>query len=152
MGFTTAEDYEKFLVMCPKFEKVVLDNGIVLIKYWLEVSNDEQKRRFKARIHDPLRQWKLSAMDLPSRERWYEYSRARDRMLLATDTDFSPWNIVGSDDKRRARLNVMSHLLSAIPYKPVKRPKVKLPERSKKHAYDDMKPIKGRRWIPEVSA
>ena len=101
--------------MCPRFERVLIENGIILIKYWLEVSDAEQARRFKARIKDPLRQWKLSAMDLPSRERWYEYSRARDLMLLATDTDTSPWHIVRSDDKRQARLNLISHLLSIIP-------------------------------------
>jgi polyphosphate kinase len=151
MGFTTTEAYEKFLVMCPRFEKVVQDNGIILIKYWLEVGNDEQKRRFRARIDDPLRQWKLSAMDLPSRERWYEYSRARDMMLAATDTDASPWHVVNSNDKSHARLSVISHLLSIIPYKPIKRPKVKLPDRSKKHAYDDEKPMVGRRWIAEFT-
>jgi polyphosphate kinase len=150
MGFTTEEKYQKFLVMCPKFENVIIDNGIILIKYWLEVSDGEQERRFKARIKDPMRQWKLSAMDLPSRQKWYEYSRARDMMLMATDTDASPWHIVRSDDKRHARLNVISHLLSIVPYKATKRPKVRLPARSKKHAYDDLKPMQGRRWIPEV--
>jgi polyphosphate kinase 2 len=150
MGFTTNSAYERFLQMCPRFERVILENGIILIKYWLEVSDAEQARRFKARIKDPMRQWKLSAMDLPSRERWYEYSRARDMMLLATDTDISPWHVVRSDDKRGARLNLLAHLLSIIPYKPVKRAKVKLPERSKKHAYDDETPMRTRRWIPEL--
>jgi polyphosphate kinase 2 len=151
MGFTTNKAYERFLQMCPRFERVILENGIILVKYWLEVSDAEQARRFEARIKDPMRQWKLSAMDLPSRERWYEYSRARDMMLLATDTDLSPWHIVRSDDKRSARLSLLSHLLSVIPYEPVKRPKVKLPRRSNKHAYDDETPMLGRRWIPDVS-
>jgi polyphosphate kinase len=150
MGFVSEQSYERFLTMCPEFEKMLLDNGVTLIKYWLEVSDKEQKRRFEARIADPMRQWKLSPMDLPSRERWYEYSRARDAMLEATDTDLSPWHIVSSDNKRRAHLNVLSHFLSVVPYEPVKRPKVKLPPRSKKHAYDDEAPIRGRRWIPEL--
>jgi len=116
MGFCTKEQHKQFLEVAPRFEKHIVDNGIRLIKYWLEVSNKEQKRRFEARVEDPLRQWKLSNMDLPSRERWYDYSRARDLMLEATDTDFAPWNIVRSDDKRRARLNVISHFLSLLPY------------------------------------
>jgi polyphosphate kinase len=149
MGFCTEEQHRKFLEVCPEFEKHVVDNGIRLIKYWLEVGNEEQKRRFEARIKDPLRQWKLSPMDLPSRERWFDYSRARDMMLEATDTEWAPWHIVQSDDKKRARLNCLSHLLSLIPYEPVKGPKVKLPDRSMKHAYDDMAPMKNRRWIPE---
>jgi polyphosphate kinase 2 (PPK2 family) len=115
----------------------------------LEVSNEEQKRRFEARIDNPMRQWKLSPMDLPARERWYEYSRARDRMLEATDTEFSPWHIVRSDDKERARLNCIAHLLSRIPYKRIKRPKVKLPDRSKKRAYDDEAPMEKRNWVKE---
>ena len=132
MGFCTKEQHKQFLEMCPQFEKHLVDNGIRLIKYWLEVSNKEQKRRFEARIDDRLRQWKLSAMDLPSRERWYDYSRARDEMLEATDTDFAPWHIVRSDDKKRARLNVLSHFLSLIPYEAQKRDKIKLPARDKK--------------------
>ena len=115
MGFCTKEQHERFLEVCPEFEKYIVDNGIRLIKYWLEVSNKEQKRRFEARIDDRMRQWKLSAMDLPSRERWYDYSRARDQMLEATDTDFAPWHIVRSDDKKRARLNILSHFLRLIP-------------------------------------
>ena len=111
--------------------------GIVLIKYWLEVSNEEQERRFEARVEDPLRQWKLSPMDLPSRERWYDYSRARDRMLEATDSKHAPWHIVRSDDKKRARLNCITHLLSLIPYKKLPRTKIKIPTRSNKGRYDD---------------
>ena len=149
MGFCTKEQHKHFLDVCPAFEKQIVDNGIRLIKYWLEVSNKEQKRRFEARIEDPIRQWKLSAMDLPSRERWYDYSRARDKMLEATDTEFAPWYIVRSDDKKRARLNVLSHFLSLIPYKAPKRDKVKLLARDKKGAYDDEAAIKNRRWIEE---
>ena len=149
MGFCTKEDHRRFLEICPAFEKHIVDNGIRLIKYWLEVSNKEQKRRFEARIDDRVRQWKLSDMDLPSRERWYDYSRARDLMLEATDTDYAPWYIVRSDDKGRARLNLISHFLSLIPYEAPKRDKVKLPSRDKKHAYDDESTIKDRRWIKE---
>jgi polyphosphate kinase 2 len=149
MGFCTKEQRRRFLDVCPEVEKFVVDGGIQLIKYWLEVSNEEQKRRFEARINDPLRQWKLSPMDLPSRSRWYDYSDARDVMLKATDTKFAPWYILRSDDKRRARLNCISHLLSMIPYQKVPRGKVKLPSRSKKRAYDDEATLKGRRFVPE---
>ncbi|MFN8554390.1 MAG: polyphosphate kinase 2 [Candidatus Obscuribacterales bacterium] len=149
MGFCSNEQYQRFLDLCPLFEKNMVENGVRLLKYWLEVSNDEQKRRFEARIDDPMRQWKLSNMDLPSRERWYEYSRARDAMLKATDTEFAPWHIVNSNDKKRARLNLISHLLSQVPYKRIKHAKVKLSDRSNKHKYDDVTPMKNRRWIAE---
>jgi len=149
MGFCTKEQHRRFLEICPAFEKHIVDNGIRLIKYWLEVSNKEQKRRFEARIDDRVRQWKLSDMDLPSRERWYDYSRARDLMLEATDTDHAPWYIVRSDDKKRARLNLISHFLGLIPYEQPKRENIKLPSRDKKHAYDDEASIKDRRWIEE---
>jgi len=149
MGFCTKEQHRRFLEICPAFEKHIVDNGIRLIKYWLEVSNKEQKRRFEARIDDRVRQWKLSDMDLPSRERWYDYSRARDLMLGATDTDYAPWYIVRSDDKKRARLNLISHFLGLIPYEQPKRENIKLPSRDKKHAYDDEASIKDRRWIKE---
>ena len=149
MGFCTKEQHRRFLEICPAFEKYIVDNGIRLIKYWLEVSNKEQKRRFEARIDDRVRQWKLSDMDLPSRERWYEYSRARDLMLETTDTDHAPWYIVRSDNKKRARLNLISHFLGLIPYEQPKREDIKLPSRDKKHAYDDEASIKNRRWIGE---
>ena len=148
MGFCSKAQHRRFLKVCPEFELYVVDDGIKLIKYWLEVSEPEQKRRFEARITDPVRQWKLSPTDLYSRSRWFEYSRARDMMLKATDTEFAPWHIVPSDDKRRARLNCIRHLLSLIPYKKVKRKKVKLPKRSKKDTYDDQATLKGRRFIP----
>lgn len=149
MGFCTKDQYKRFLQNCPAFEKYVVDGGITLVKYWLEVGNKEQKRRFEARIDDPLRQWKLSPMDLPSREKWYEYSLARDAMLEATDTAWAPWNIVRSDDKKRARLNVISHFLSLIPYEKMPRAEIKLPNRSKKRAYDDIVTMEKRSWIPE---
>jgi polyphosphate kinase 2 len=150
MGFCSERQYERFLHLCPLFEKHMIESGIILIKFWLEVGNKEQERRFLARIDDPLRQWKLSAMDLPSRAKWYEYSRARDAMLKATDTRTSPWYIVRSDDKKRARLNCIAHLLSLIPYRRLKRPKVKLPNRSRKHAYNDEASIARRRFVPEM--
>jgi polyphosphate kinase 2 len=149
MGFCTEKEYRRFLELCPLEERYIVEGGIMLIKYWLEVSNEEQERRFEARIEDPLRQWKLSPMDLPSRERWYEYSRARDQMLDATDTEETPWHIVRSDDKKRARLNCISHLLSVIPYEKVPRDKIKLVKRSNKGAYDDQATLEGRRFVPE---
>ncbi len=150
MGFCSDDQYERFLELCPEFEKYVVDGGIQLIKFWLEVGNKEQKRRFEARIEDPLRQWKLSPMDLPSRSKWFQYSRARDRMLDATDKKYAPWHIVPSDDKKRARLNCIAHLLKLIPYKRLPREDVKLPKRSTKGAYDDEATMRGRHFIPQV--
>jgi len=149
MGFCTKRQYTRFLELTPLFEKHLIEGGIQLIKFWLEVGNKEQERRFRARIDDPLRQWKLSAMDLPSRARWYDFSRARDAMFAATDKPFAPWYIVRSDDKRRARLNAIAHLLTLIPHRKSDRPKVKLPARSKKHAYDDEATIARRRFVPD---
>jgi polyphosphate kinase 2 len=149
MGFCTEKQYRRFLELCPEVEKYIVEGGIILLKYWLEVSNEEQERRFLARINDPLRQWKLSPMDLPSRSRWYDYSHARDEMLQATDVEYAPWHIVRADDKKRARLNCISHLLSQIPCKELPRDKVRLPKRSKKGAYDDQASLKGRRFVPE---
>jgi polyphosphate kinase len=149
MGFCTKEQHRRFLELCPDFESYLIEGGIQLIKFWLEVSNEEQERRFAARIEDPLRQWKLSPVDLPSRERWYEYSRARDMMFESTDTDHAPWCIIRSDDKKRARLNCISHLLSLIPWEQVRRKRVKLPKRSNKDAYDDQATLEGRKFVPE---
>ncbi len=149
MGFCTDEQYERFLRLAPISEKYLVDGGVMLIKYWLEVSNKEQERRFEARIKDPLRQWKLSPMDLPGRTRWFDYSRARDRMLKATDTRHAPWYILRSDDKKRARLDCLTHFLSRIPYKRVPRETVKLPKRSMKGSYDDQATLRGRRFVPE---
>jgi len=149
MGFCTKKQHRRFLELCPQTERQITDNGIQLLKFWLEVSNEEQERRFKARIEDPLRQWKLSPTDLPSRMRWYDYSRARDMMLEATDTKNAPWYIVRSDDKKRARLNCIAQILGLIPCKTLPKEKVTLPKRSKKGAYDDQASLKGRRFVAE---
>jgi polyphosphate kinase len=149
MGFCSKEQHGRFLELCPEIEKYIVESGIQLIKVWLEVSDSEQKRRFEARIDDALRQWKLSPMDLPSRARWFEYSRARDLMLKATDTKHAPWFILHSDDKRRARLNCIAHLLKLIPYKAVAREKIRLPRRSLKAQYDDRASIRNRKAIPQ---
>jgi polyphosphate kinase len=149
MGFCSEKECRRFLELCPQVEKYIVDTGIRLIKFWLEVSNEEQERRFAARITDPLRQWKLSPVDMPSRIRWFDYSKARDQMLTATDTDHAPWYIARSDDKKRARLNCISQLLSLIPYKKIPRKKIKLPKRSAKGAYDDQATLEGRKFVPE---
>ena len=149
MEFCTKEEHRRFLELCPIFEGYLTSSGIILLKFWLEVSNEEQERRFEARMTDPLRQWKLSPMDLPSRSRWYDYSRARDMMLEATDNKSVPWYIVRSDDKKRARLNCISHLLSLLNYGKAPRENVKMPKRSTKGAYDDQATLKGRKFVPE---
>ncbi len=149
MGFCTKDEYQEFVENCPKFESHIVKAGILLLKFWLEVGQEEQRRRFEARIEDPLRQWKLSPMDLESYARWYAYSRARDRILEMTDLPDAPWHIVRSDDKRRARLNCIAHLLSLIPYQRVARDEVKLPKRSTKGEYDDQAPLQGRTFVPE---
>ena len=149
LGFCTEAEHRQFLQRCPSFERVIVDSGIKLFKYWLEVGDEEQARRFEARIKDPLRQWKLSATDLESRRQWYSYSRARDLMLEATDTEWAPWHILRSNDKRRARLNCLSHLLNLLPYDYIAPKEPKLPKRLSKSAYDDVGSIKDRRWIPE---
>ena len=149
MGFCSDKEHKRFLELCPQIEKFMIEGGVILIKLWMEVSDDEQKRRFEARIADPVRQWKLSPMDLPSRSRWYDYSRARDIMLKKTDTKIAPWYIVRSDDKKTARLNTIAHLLSVIPHKKLKEVKVKLPKRSTKRAYNDDASIARRRFVPE---
>ncbi len=149
MGFCTTEQHREFLKLCPEVEKYIVHAGIKLIKIWLEVSDKEQKLRFEKRIEDPLRQWKLSPMDLPSRSKWFEYSRARDLMFEATDTRWAPWHILRSDDKKRARLNCIRHILDLLPCKLAPRDKVKLPKRSMKKAYDDRASLKGRKFVPE---
>jgi polyphosphate kinase len=149
MGFCSPEQHQRFLELCPVFERHIVGGGIQLVKYWLEVTNEEQKRRFEARIQDPVRRWKLSDMDLPSRQKWYAYSRARDLMLEATDTEWAPWYVVPSEDKRRARLNCIAHFLSLIPYQPVKRKAIVLPKREKEGAYDDVASMAGRRFIEQ---
>jgi polyphosphate kinase len=135
MGFCSEATSRKFLQQVPLMEKAMVESGILLTKYWLEVSMDEQTRRLEERIDDPRKTWKLSPMDLKSYSRWYDYSRARDEMFAATDTDYAPWFVALSDDKRRTRLNILAHLLGRIPYKKVKRDKVKLPERQERGKY-----------------
>jgi polyphosphate kinase 2 len=149
MEFCTKEQYQGFLDNCPYVEELIVGSGIQLIKLWLEVGQEEQVRRMTARIDDPLRQWKLSPMDLESWPRWYEYSLARDRMLKLTDTKHAPWHILRTDDKKRARLNCIAHILKLIPYEEVPREKVKLPKRWKKNEYDDQASLKGRKFVPE---
>ena len=147
MGFCSEEGVKRFLRLTPAFERVMVESGIILLKYWLEVSMEEQTRRLEARIDDGRKIWKLSPMDLESYSRWYDYSRARDEMFKATDTAWAPWYVVKSDDKRRARLNVITHLLSKIPYKKVQRQKVKLPKRQKARGYRE--PDYPFKFIPE---
>jgi len=150
MGFCSKEQHARFLQLCPMFERYIVEGGITLIKIWLEVSKKEQQRRFEARIVDPLRQWKLSPMDVESYRRWYDYSRARDLMLKATDTKHAPWYILNSNDKKKARLNCISHLLSLIPYKKVPQEKVHLGNRSSKGAFNDELDLKGKHLVPEI--
>ncbi len=148
MGFCTEEQVERFLKGAPAFERIMVDSGIILLKYWLDVTEEEQTRRIKERIDDPRKVWKLSPMDLKSYSRWYDYSRARDEMFAATDTAWGPWHFVQSDDKRRTRLNIISHILKSIPYEAPKREKVKLPERQKAKGYKD--PDYAYRKVPAV--
>jgi polyphosphate kinase len=149
MGFCTDEQAKRFLQLAPLTERAMTEAGIVLLKYWLEVSEEEQTRRLEARIDDGRKIWKLSPMDLKSYSRWYDYSRARDEMFQATDTPWAPWYVVHSDDKRRARLNVISHLLKHIPYESLSREKVKLPDRQKAHGYKQ--PDYTYKLVPELT-
>jgi polyphosphate kinase 2 len=149
MKFCTKDEYERFLQDTPMFERWMVESGIQLIKYWFDISIEEQERRFQDRIDDPRKIWKLSPMDVESFKRWYDYSRARDDMLAATSTGWAPWHIVQADNKRRARLNCISHLLSLVPYKKLPREKVKLGKRDMKGNYDDQKSIAQFRFIPE---
>ncbi|HVP03435.1 MAG TPA: polyphosphate kinase 2 [Solirubrobacteraceae bacterium] len=146
MAFCSPQETARFLELTPLVEKAMVDSGILLIKYWLEVSQDEQTRRLESRIHDPRKIWKLSALDLKSYSRWYDYSRARDAMLASTDTGWAPWHVVDSDDKKRARLNLITHLLSQIPYEPLKPSEVELPKRQRPGGY--VEPELPLRWIP----
>jgi polyphosphate kinase len=149
MGFCTADEHRRFLALCPEIEKYIVDGGIILIKLWLKVGMKEQEQRFKARIDDPLRQWKLSPMDTESYRRWYDYSRARDLMLKATNSKHAPWHIVRTDDKRRARLNCIAHLLKLIPFKRLSRDRVRLPKRSSKGGYNDQTTVRGIKFVAE---
>jgi polyphosphate kinase 2 len=147
MGFCSDKQYDDFLRMCPGFESLLRNNGVILVKYWFEVSEEEQHKRFLRRVQDPMRRWKLSPMDLESHRRWYDYSRARDAMFAATDTNQSPWHVVQTNNKERARLNCISHLLSVVPWKKIPMEKVILPKRQKPKGYKD--PDWNYRWIPE---
>jgi polyphosphate kinase len=150
MGFCTEEQHAGFMRILPFVERTMVEGGIILVKYWLEVSKEEQSRRFEARVEDSLRQWKLSPMDLESWQRWDDYTRARDEMLLVTDTPETPWYIIRSNNKKKARLNCIAHLLSLIPVGEVPREKVKLPKRPAKDKYDPETGLAGRRFVPEI--
>jgi len=147
MGFCSEEQAKRFLTLVPDFERMMIESGIILLKYWLEVNMDEQTRRLTARIDDGRKIWKLSPMDLKSYSRWYDYSQARDEMFNATDTSWAPWYVVNSNDKKRARLNIITHLLSKVPYKEAPREKVKLPERQKPGGYRE--PDYPYKYVPE---
>ena len=148
MGFCTDEEYQEFLRSCPEFERMLVRSGIILIKYWFSVSDDEQERRFQSRIHDPMRRWKLSPMDLKARELWVEYSKAKDVMFAHTDIEEAPWFVVEADDKRRARLNCIAHLLSMIPYEDVIPPPLELPPRQPDHGYV-RPPMEHQTFVPD---
>jgi len=150
MGFCTPADRDKFLKEIPLIEQMMIDDGIILIKYWLEVSPEQQLKRFNERITDSRKQWKLSPIDLESRSKWYDYSRARDMMMDATDTDLSPWNIVRADDKHAARLNCITHFLSRIPYEKPEPEDVNLKDINRDNAYDDDVPMQSRRYVPAI--
>jgi polyphosphate kinase len=149
MGFCSPAEHRRFLSLCPQIEKYIVDAGITLIKLWLEVGMEEQEQRFRARIDDPLRQWKLSPMDTESYRRWYDYSRARDLMLKATNSKHAPWIVIRSDDKRRARLNCIAHLLKTIPHRKISRDKIRLPRRSDKHRYNDQASMRRMTFVTE---
>ena len=150
IGFCTDEEYEQFRRNVRTFERTLVEDGIRLIKYWLSVSSEEQEHRFQKRIEDPLRQWKLSPIDMEALRCWYDYSRARDAMLEASDTDYAPWYVLRSDDKRRARLNCINHLLTLIPYQDVREAEVELPGRDESNSHDDIKALEGRRFVAET--
>ncbi len=151
MGFCTSEEYRRFLQQTPIFERLLIEDGIILRKYWFSVSDAEQERRFKSRLDDPMRQWKLSPMDLESISRWEDYSRAKDEMFVHTDIPESPWFVVEADDKRRARINMIHHLLSTIPYEQVMRPPLELPHRPKSSGYE-RPPRDLNNYVPDFAA
>ena len=149
MGYCTNEEYEEFLRSCPEFEKMLIRSSIILIKYWFSVSDEEQERRFQKRINDPTKRWKISPMDVESRSKWVEYSMAKDTMFAYTDTKQSPWHVVDADDKKRARLNVIAHLLSQIPYQDLTPESIKLPPRQDDKGYV-RPPLTDQTFVPEV--
>ncbi|KRE16778.1 polyphosphate kinase [Bosea sp. Root483D1] len=149
MGFCSEEQAKSFLEVVPNVEKAIVESGATLLKYWLEVGQKEQTKRMEERINDPRKIWKLSPMDLESYSRWYDYSRARDEMFRSTDTAWAPWFAVHSDDKRRTRLNIISHILASIPYEAPPREKIKLPKRQKSKGYEE--PDLARNWVPDIA-
>ncbi len=149
MGFCSEEEYQRFLRDCPEFERMLIGSGITLLKYWFSVSDDEQERRFRSRIQDPTKRWKLSPMDLEARSRWVDYSRAKDAMFAATDVDDSPWWVVEADDKRKARLNCIAHLLSSVPYQQLPPVALELPPRQEDTGYV-RPPMSRQRFVPDV--
>ena len=149
MDFCTDKQYEQFMQTCPGWERALVESGIILIKYWLTVDNEEQAKRFQERIEDPRKHWKLSPMDVDARRKWYDYARARDAMFDVTDTEWAPWYVVDSNDQRRGRLNCISHLLSLIPYEDLPYEPAELPPRGKKGAYDDEAALETKTWVPE---
>ncbi|MFD0899139.1 polyphosphate kinase 2 [Actinomadura sediminis] len=151
MGFCTKEEYMRFLHQCPIFERLLVEDGVLLRKYWFSVSDAEQERRFRSRLDDPMRRWKLSTMDLESITRWEDYSRAKDEMFVHTDIPEAPWYVVESEDKRRARINMIAHLLSTIPYRAVERPRLELPERPPRKGYE-RSPRDMQTYVPDHSA
>ena len=151
MGFCTPEEHQRFLKECPAFERMLVDDGVHLIKYWFSVSDEEQERRFQARIEDPLKQWKLSPIDLEARSRWIDYSRAKDEMFAHTDIPESPWHVVESDIKRNARINCISHLLARIPYEHEERDPIELPERQQDPTHE-RPPLEAYSFVPDASA
>ena len=148
MGFCTYDEYNEFMRSCPQFEMMIQRSGIILIKYWFSVSDREQEKRFQDRIGDPTKRWKISPMDLKAREKWVDYSKAKDDMFAATDIPESPWNVVEADDKKRARLNCISHLLSSVPYEDLPFEKIKLPSRQKAIDYE-RPPMETQNFVPE---
>ena len=148
MGFCSDAEYDEFMRTCPSFERMIVRSGVTLIKYWFSVSDEEQERRFQARVDDPMRRWKLSPIDLESRARWVEYSRAKDEMFRLTDIPEAPWWVVEADDKRRARLNCIAHLLSTIEYRDLTPPPMELPPREE--ADYERPPIESQRFVPEA--
>jgi len=151
LGFCTPDEYRRFLHQCPVFERLLVEDGIMLRKYWFSVSDDEQERRFRDRLDDPMRRWKLSTTDLQSIIHWEDYSRAKDEMLVHTDIAEAPWYVVDSEDKRRARINMIAHLLSTLPYHDVGEPKLKLPKRPPSKGYE-RPPIDTQTWVPDHAA
>ncbi len=147
LGFCTPEESERFLALVPSMERAIVDSGVILLKYWLEVGEDQQQRRLEARVDDGRKTWKLSSLDIESYARWYDYARARDAMFDASDTEFAPWHIVYSDDKKRARLNVISHVLESVPYERIKAEPVVFPKRQKPHGY--VEPVRSYHLVPQ---